>query len=381
VVHAAALALGIPEHRARRLSRLAPRPFDSGPRLVGPPPCLRDLDGALRVALPEWFGTRLERMAEFTLCIASRNGTVPQIGDNDSGRLFKLPGTYRVTTAAEARRRYRTLEGWNELADEEACPEEQGLDHRHLVGAVNGLVPRADFASFARGFELDAWLVRALAGRTLSPRGAAERAHGAIGEAAAVERTLAEIRGLPGTHRQTYRFAGSHLRQRLETFAYPAFGLYVWCSPTLHLVVRCGPSGPKVQGAHAHNDALGITLAIGGRELVADPGSYVYTPLPNARNRYRSAAAHFVPRVAGREPAPLDRGLFVLPDTPGATCIRFGPEGFAGAHSGFGPPVLRVIRIEEDSVTIEDGSLGEPLERCEAPAPVAVSDKYGWLRR
>jgi hypothetical protein len=163
----------------------------------------------------------------------------------------------------------------------------------------------------------------------------------------------------------------------LETFAYPAFGLYVLRSERLCLAIRCGRIHPLGSGAHAHNDQLAIELRIDGRTLVTDPGTWVYTPLPDERNRYRSAAAHFAPRVAGREPSRLDEGPFVLKDSARARCVYFGRNGFAGEHSGFGAPVLRAITLQADRVIVEDGSLGEPLVRLEATPGLPVSNKYG----
>src|SRR5690606_39806355 len=62
-------------------------------------------------------------------------------------------------------------------------------------------------------------------------------------------------------------------------------------------------------GGHAHNDQLSITLVVDAVPWIADPGSYLYTPFPEIRNRYRSVVAHFAPRPVHGEPASLDEGL------------------------------------------------------------------------
>jgi hypothetical protein len=187
------------------------------------------------------------------------------------------------------------------------------------------------------------------------------------------------IRELPEKHRQRYEFTGrgSGLRDGLSTVAYPVFGLYVARSERLYLAIRCGRILPRSSGAHAHNDQLAIELWIDGHTLVTDAGTWVYTPLPDERNRYRSATAHFAPRVAGREPSRLDEGLFVVRDSARARCVYFGRSGFAGEHGGFGAPVLRAVTLEGDRVIVEDGSLGEPLVRLGTAPRLPISNKYG----
>jgi hypothetical protein len=385
VIYATAVILGLPSVRVEALRGVAPRRFPDGPRLDGPPPVARDASGAPRIDLPATLAERLSRMTEFVLRLTLPGGFVPQIGDSDSSRLFRLCGTYDLIATADAIARYRELEDYAELSPEDAYPDERALDRRPLVAAANALVPRADFAAFAHGFELETALVHALArgSRVGVDANAFTPLRAAAGSSAALDAILNQIRSLPGGRSQCYEFAhaGRDLLSGLETFAYPTFGLYVFRSPQLYLAVRCGPLDPRTDGAHAHCDQLAIELAIGGTSLVVDPGSYVYTPLPAWRDRYRSAIAHFVPRVAGREPADLREGLFVSRDRAQARCVYFGPRGFAGTHVGYGTQVVRVVTLDRDRVVVEDGSIGEPLERLEAAGMLPVSPKYGMRLR
>jgi hypothetical protein len=45
-------------------------------------------------------------------------------------------------------------------------------------------------------------------------------------------------------------------------------------------------------GGHAHNDQLSMELVADGVAFLVDPGTYLYTPLPNRRNQLRATAAH-----------------------------------------------------------------------------------------
>jgi hypothetical protein len=385
VVYATAVVLGLPAARVDALRAVQPRRFPDGPRLDGPPRTTRPPGGTPRVDLPAPLAGRISRMAQFAVRVGRPDGSLPQIGDNDSGRLFRLSGPYDVIAAGDAVARYRHLDGYTELPPETVYPDERGADYRPLVAAANALAPQDELAACARGFELEAALASALArgaridnmGPTVPPPAAA------VGDPTALEATRARILGLAAGRRQRYEFAhpGRGLQDRLQAFAYAAFGVYVLRSQHLHLVIRCGALDPRTDGAHAHCDQLALDLVIAGGTRVVDPGTFLYTPLPETRDRYRSVAAHFAPRVAGAEPADLGAGPFVLRDHARARCLYFGARGFAGTHHGFGPAVLRAVTLEDDRVVVEDGSLGGPLERLDAaPAPPA-SPKYGALLR
>lgn len=370
-VYSLALALGLPEERLARLKAVKRRRYPGGVVLDGPP-ATSESGG---IALPHAVTERIARMAEFTRDLTLPTGRVAQFGDNDSGRFLKLPGTYRLLEAGAAARLYRVPD-LSELRT--SHPDEEALDHRHFVAAANGLLGRSDLGRFASGREIDTEIVRLLSGERSLSSTAADAAHRVeVGTRARFENVRESIRNLPENRRQRYEFPGSGLRDGIATIAYPAFGVYVARSERLYVAIRCGRIHPLSPGAHAHNDQLAIELWIGERKLVTDPGCWVYTPLPEQRNRYRSVAAHFAPRPAGREPSRLDEGLFFLRDTSQAGCHYFGSLGFAGEHRGFGAPVLRAITFEADRLIVEDGSFGEPLVRLETEPPLPVSNKYG----
>ncbi|GAH18996.1 unnamed protein product, partial [marine sediment metagenome] len=114
---------------------------------------------------------------------------------------------------------------------------------------------------------------------------------------------------------------------------------------------------------------------IDGEDLISDPGTYVYTPLPARRNEYRSVKSHFTPRFPGKEPADLSLGLFRLDDTAKAECLYFGEEGFVGRHWGNKSPLYRMVEIWVDRVRIIDWSeAGAPLAK---PAKLNPSPGYG----
>jgi hypothetical protein len=346
---------------------------------------LRRIRPELADALPNVAGahlSRIERMAEFTIALTRPDGGITQIGDSDSGRFLKLTPAYRRMTVAEAVERYADLDGYDDLPGDADYWDEDLLDHRHLVAAAAGLVGRPDFTARARGAESERRLVAALAGRHLSAGGepVSRPAPSTIGSPDALAQLLERLRALPAPQRQRFEIRlGGPL---LAAHRFSDFGVFVFRGATWYLAVRCGPIGLNGLGAHAHNDALAVELTDGGHDLARDPGSYLYTPSPLERDRYRSVQAHFAPRVAGREPGSLARGLFRLGNEARARCLYFDGGRFLGCHGGYGAPVYRHVAIADGRLTIEDFSEAGPLEPLALSAdalfvPVPFSPKYG----
>lgn len=72
------------------------------------------------------------------------------------------------------------------------------------------------------------------------------------------------------------------------------------------LLITNSPVGTKGFGNHKHNDQLSIEYHARGVPILVDPGSYVYTSDPPARNMFRSVSYHNTLRVDGLEPNELN---------------------------------------------------------------------------
>jgi hypothetical protein len=66
-----------------------------------------------------------------------------------------------------------------------------------------------------------------------------------------------------------------------------------------HAVFDAGRHG-YMNGGHAHADALSLTVALEGRPLLIDPGTYSYTCDPSWRDRLRSSMSHNTLTIDGR---------------------------------------------------------------------------------
>jgi hypothetical protein len=297
------------------------------------------------------------------------NGQAIQIGDNDSGRFLKLHPKFQKAALNKTH-------DWIE----------DHLNHSHLVRAIDALFGK--HADSSEPVDIEVQVVGDLAGgKTLSSSNAKASASDTsdpiLGSDSLWNEGKQKLDELSPEQCNTYEiFAHEHdLKSGLKYICFPDFGLYLMVSPKMFLSIRCGPVGQNGNGGHAHNDALSIELQINGIDRITDPGSYLYTPLPEIRNAYRSIKAHFAPRVDQQEPNPIDHNLFRMEDRARAQCLYFGDKGFIGMHMGYGSPVYRLIQVEEEGLIIKDGIDGPqklvPLDPLNPNNGLHFSSGYG----
>ena len=369
VIYATSLVMGLPPEKQEALQNYDYRLHKMNPSLNPAPLALYPLSNSDHLTpFPSWYIERLEKMAEFTMHITKPNGHIPQIGDNDSSRFLKLQPVYRRMTVAEAKTRYANLEGYTDLPDDAEYWDEDHLDHRHLVAAINGLFDRDDFATFTGDGWLETELIRHIA------RGNRPASYQRQGEMATAEQLRigtkkdwtryqpAPIKGEVKVNTQRHvlkiPIQGGNLYEGRKLYVYPDFGLYIYRSRRLYLLIRCGSVGQNGKGGHDHNDQLSIELNVDGEEWISDPGTYLYTPLPELRNEYRSVKAHFSPQVEGQEPGQLDQGIFRIKNAVRGECKYFQENGFVGVHQGYGKSIYRCIILFPNKITIIDTWIG-----------------------
>ena len=383
LIYCTALVLGLNEEKKTALREYDYRRWKGAPRLRQGPILPQTLPGNAGESLfsPAHF-QRLEQAVEFTVHLTKPSRRVAQIGDNDSGRLMKLVPPLRRHAVSDARARYGNLDGYTALPDGATYWEEDHLDHHQLVAVLSGLVERSDLAPLVGESQLDGWLTRNLAGNrrvssyrpTGGPTAAERQAHDGP---EALGRLEEQLLGLAGVQRvcATLPMPGRSLRDELALLAYPDFGMYVFRSARLFLGIRCGPIGQGGLGGHAHNDQLSLEVTLDGEDWIADPGSYLYTPLPARRNQYRSMLSHYGPRFAGGEPGSFALGLFRLGHESAARCLHFSPAGFAGVLESRTRTTHSIVRVGNQALTVQYFWVGDRL-RAGAPEE---SDWKSWL--
>lgn len=176
-------------------------------------------------------------------------------------------------------------------------------------------------------------------------------------------------------------------------------GAFIMRNERDHVFIDCGPLGLAGRGGHGHNDLLSFEAVLGGRKVVSDCGSYLYTASFEERNKFRSTAYHNTPQVDGEE---INR--FIAPDTlwllqnDAKHDLRLWETGaekdvFEGAHDGYGRlpqpiTVVRRITLEHAAhrLVVEDRFEGKgkhdiriPLHLAPGVSAVRVSNSVALL--
>jgi hypothetical protein len=143
----------------------------------------------------------------------------------------------------------------------------------------------------------------------------------------------------------------SHSAARPGSREFRDAGFYFFSSHRLRGSLRCGPLGVRGWANHAHCDQLSFELCADGAPIVVDPGTYLYSGDPVARNLFRSTQYHNVPCVAGCEQNRFWPGLlFRMMDDARCRLLYAEDNGehfaLAGQHFGYRrlPQRVRAVR-------------------------------------
>ena len=111
-----------------------------------------------------------------------------------------------------------------------------------------------------------------------------------------------------------------------------------WTRDTNYLLFDAGPHG-FLSGGHAHADALSFVLVAAGRQLMVDPGTYIYSSTDGARDQFRSTAAHNTATIDGLSSSEPGSGPFRWSHSANATIHRWAAEPrldfVRASHDGF----------------------------------------------
>ncbi|QWR77865.1 heparinase II/III family protein [Candidatus Magnetomonas plexicatena] len=386
VLYATALVIGICKtERINALKNYNHTLHRVYPKLLPPPIKLYPLKltGLLTPFPPEYF-TKLHKMRIFITDILKPIGIgkIPQIGDNDSGRLFKLSTKFKTMSTDEAVKTYKNLEGFSAKDDGETFLDEESPDYNGVISAFKGLF------SPEQTNDTETIIIRNYTGGVVIPQEAyiSNSQLMEYGTPDDFHALINEFNNCDDTHRDTVLIPvkNAETLNKLTLRAYPDFGLYIIKGDGLYMALRCCKIDSRYNGAHAHNDQLSVELTVDGVEIFKDPGGYLYTPEPQMRNRFRCVSAHFAPQLeSGREPGDLSQGLFELRDRSRSECIYFGARGFAGVHYGFGAAIYRVVVLSSCNIEILDFYKGtEPIRKLskEDINNMDFSKSYGVLQ-
>lgn len=112
-------------------------------------------------------------------------------------------------------------------------------------------------------------------------------------------------------------------------------------------------------GTHTHADLLSFELAIGDSTFIVDPGSYIYTASIQERNQFRGTSCHNTLTVDGLDQHELSEKAFMVSSHASPTALRYTEDENVvvceGAHDGYTKldnPVMhsRSIRLQKGTL-------------------------------
>jgi hypothetical protein len=211
------------------------------------------------ITVPSETAATLQRMLDFLLAVGRPDGTTPQIGDTDGGRL--LPLVHR-------------------------SPE----DSRDVFALGAVCFGRGDYA-WAAGEPAPevAWL---------------------LGPAAC--ESFRQLKAEPPARAPSRHFPDGG-------YAVMQGG---WERDAHQLIFDTGPLGCPLSSGHGHADLLGIQCSVYGSAQIVDPGTYCYTAHPNWRDHFRGTYAHSTVTVDRRSQA-VPMGPFSWNKRPVAVLRRW----------------------------------------------------------
>lgn len=245
------------------------------------------------IELPQAFTDKLKKMFDFVLYVLKPNGKMPQIGDNDNGRLHIL--------------------GIRDI-----------LDMTYLLSFAALLYDDADYKIDEFGFAPEALFIFG-----------------------------------PKAFERWSRLSGRSVEE-LGSRAFPNGGIYVMRHNKDYMAISCRPRSANGLGlsGHAHNDALGFELCIGGEDVIVDPGTYVYTPNPEERHKFRSAAFHNMVIVSFSQIKHfgVETCLFRTSEVINAQCLKWCDQKeisiFAGELNTF-DDLNRIVMLHREIVHLK----------------------------
>ena len=153
---------------------------------------------------------------------------------------------------------------------------------------------------------------------------------------------------------KTFKFKNPIEISNLEQHFYPDFGLFIFRNSRIFTGIYTGSSTANGFESHSHNDKLSVFLTIDGIDILTDPGTYLYTPDPDKRNKFRSSFSHNVPIHNNNEQENLESDLFQLIRHHKTNITSVTPSSISVFYKNKTIKHLRTIKIEPDQLIISD---------------------------
>lgn len=226
---------------------------------------------------------------EFSHAITKGNGKIAACGDQDSGRYlkFNLEGKWQTLNDLKKSDHQINLGnyGWNETEQlwvetdlSQKCIQVLGKNLSKLeIGSINKHPFEAVLSNLLNQNEIEKIPI-------LKPKSV-------------------KFGDLLYWHTSTIFYPGEieNLKRDIEWYIFPFFGIYIAKSNRFFLSINATNNHLKKYWSHGKNDKLSIELRVLDKDIIVDPGSFIYTPDDKLRNKFRSTFSHSTISVKNQE--------------------------------------------------------------------------------
>lgn len=232
---------------------------------------------------PKWYIDIIFFAGLFDKNIMNNNYEIVQIGDNDSGRLLKLTPIGKIISSSEAIKKYLNL---NKIKDKYYF-DENNINHSTIMALEASLFRKnIEFEKYAVKVPLEYSL-----SKTLLKNKVFERDN--IIKTDIDFYKLGDIKlKYKKTTKINFVTLEEPINKNIKFYYYNKFGLCLFKSNLLYLAIIVDTTRHAKFYGHSHNDKLSFELIVDNKPVVRDPGTYIYTPLKEKRNIFRSVKTH-----------------------------------------------------------------------------------------
>ncbi|NQX96929.1 MAG: heparinase II/III family protein [Flavobacteriales bacterium] len=224
----------------------------------------------------------LAKTVDLSIAYRKLDGNITQIGDNDNGRFFRLSPCGDFLNLKNAFSKYQNLSS-NSAYNEDKFWDENSINNDTFLASMSGFVEDESLTVFSEKYTVEGSVINQL----IKIR---------IKRSAGVEKELNnEIPVLEFSKETEFSFneLENSLLEDLKYSFFPDFGMITFRSELLYLNVAFGNNEKSHHSCgHQHNDKLSVEINVNGKDVVFDPGTYIYTPLPSRRNHFRFTKNH-----------------------------------------------------------------------------------------
>lgn len=381
VIYSVALILGLSASKKQALAEYENKSWKIEPKLK----LATEQEWNINSAnfFPDWFIQRLYNAGLFIKDLTKYDGDIPQFGDNDSGRFLKFSPNGNFISNQEAESKYLNLRNYVKTASldlQDKYWDENTLNHQTLLSAFYGLFRTDDFQNAQQKFPIEASVIMSLAKSKTLPKYIAK-----LNTFTNSNISIVDFKNFPYRQKTIIypqQTLSKSLTENIKLKIYADFGVHIFRSDRLFLAVFAGQNGQNGLGGHAHNDKLSFELNIDNENLTLDPGTYLYTPLPEKRNKFRSTKMHncpYIPNFEQNNWVSGKNGLFCMHNDSMCNLLSHRENQLILQLKYKDIIQVREFIIESDHIIIKDYSTKEFIFNCNSQD--LISNGYGKIYR